>query len=52
MPSGVGEGGAGGATSPSLLKVGGHCPPHSYLGHDWTLKFSEEKISMSITVAT
>ena len=25
--SGVGEGGAGGATAPQLLKVGGHCPP-------------------------
>ena len=32
--SGVGEGGAGGATAPPLLKVGGgggHCPPT--LGH-------------------
>ena len=52
--SGVGEGGAGGATAPPpLLKVGGgHCPPT--LGHDCTLKFNEEKISscsMSATVA-
>ena len=48
---GVGEGGAGGATAPPLLKVGGHCPPT--LGHDCTLKFNEEKISscsMSATV--
>ena len=45
--------GAGGATAPPLLKVGGHCPPT--LGHDCTLKFNEEKISscsMSATVAT
>ena len=34
--SGVGEGGAGGATASPLLKVGGHCPPT--LGHSCTLK--------------
>ena len=49
--SGVGEGGAGGATTPQLLKVGGG----TALGHDCTLKFNEEKISsysMSATVAS
>ena len=48
--SGVGEGGAGGATVPPLLKVGGTAPPT--LGHDCTLKFNEEKISSHSVSAT
>ena len=47
--SGVGEGGARGATAPPPPP-----PPHT-LGHDCTIKCNEEKISscsMSATVAT